>query len=142
MTSPATYTTSPRTPALSQSWLLDRTEALCRADTTTGREDHGLPALRSLLRELGAAIELQEVAPGRHNVLATWGVPRLLFSTHLDTVPPFLPPRRQGDLLSGRGTCDAKGQITTLGYDALGRMTSRVEKTNASTTDRVGTSWR
>lgn len=112
MTSPATYTTSPRTPALSQSWLLDRTEALCRADTTTGREDHGLPALRSLLRELGAAIELQEVAPGRHNVLATWGVPRLLFSTHLDTVPPFLPPRRQGDLLSGRGTCDAKGQIT------------------------------
>lgn len=93
-------------------WLLDRTEALCRADTTTGREDHGLPALRSLLRELGARIELQEVAPGRHNVLATWGHPRLLFTTHLDTVPPFVPPRRQGDLLSGRGTCDAKGQIT------------------------------
>lgn len=100
-----------RTPASSAAWLLDRTEALCRADTTTGREDHGLPALRSLLRELGAAIQLQEVAPGRHNVLATWGVPRLLFSTHLDTVPPFLPPRRQGDLLQGRGTCDAKGQI-------------------------------
>ncbi len=92
-------------------WLLDRTESLCRADTTTGREDNGLPALRSLLRELGASIEMQQVAPGRHNVLATWGVPRLLFSTHLDTVPPFLPPRRQGDLLSGRGTCDAKGQI-------------------------------
>ncbi len=99
-------------PACTPSWLLDRTEALCRADTTTGREDHGLPALRSLLRELGASIELQEVAPGRHNVLATWGVPRLLFSTHLDTVPPFLPPRRQGDLLTGRGSCDAKGQIT------------------------------
>src|SRR5690606_8945909 len=30
-------------------WLLDRTESLCRADTTTGREDNGLPALRSLL---------------------------------------------------------------------------------------------
>lgn len=100
-----------RQPSLQPAWLLDRTEALCRADTTTGREDHGLPTLRSLLRELGAAIELQEVATGRHNVLATWGTPRLLFSTHLDTVPPFLPPRRQGDLLSGRGTCDAKGQI-------------------------------
>lgn len=97
--------------AAAAAWLLDRTEALCRADTTTGREDHGLPALRTLLRELGAAVELQQVAPGRHNVLATWGVPRLLFSTHLDTVPPFLPPRRQGDLLQGRGTCDAKGQI-------------------------------
>ncbi len=92
-------------------WLLDRTEALCRDDTTTGREDHGLPGLRALLAELGAAVELQPVAPGRHNVLATWGTPRLLFSTHLDTVPPFLPPKRQGDLLSGRGTCDAKGQI-------------------------------
>jgi acetylornithine deacetylase len=112
VTSHAPFTPSPRTSALSQTWLLDRTEALCRADTTTGREDHGLPALRSLLRELGASIDLQEVAPGRHNVLATWGVPRILFSTHLDTVPPFLPPRRQGDLLSGRGTCDAKGQIT------------------------------
>ena len=101
---------TPSTPTAS--WLLDRTEALCRADTTTGREDHGLPALRALLRELGAKIELQEVAPGRHNVLATWGRPRLLFSTHLDTVPPFIPPRRQRDLLHGRGSCDAKGQIT------------------------------
>jgi acetylornithine deacetylase len=91
--------------------MLDRLEGLCRADTTTGREDHGLPALRALLRELGARIELQEVAPGRHNVLATWGAPRLLFSTHLDTVPPFVPPRRSGDLLHGRGACDAKGQI-------------------------------
>lgn len=97
--------------AATVAWLLDRTEALCKADTTTGREDHGLPALRSLLRELGATVEVQPVAPGRHNVLATWGVPRLLFSTHLDTVPPFLPPRRSGDVLSGRGTCDAKGQI-------------------------------
>lgn len=108
-----TPTASPHDRATAATWLLDRTEALCRADTTTGREDHGLPALRSLLRELGAAIEVQQVAPGRHNVLATWGVPRLLFSTHLDTVPPFLPPRRSGDLLSGRGTCDAKGQAVT-----------------------------
>lgn len=92
-------------------WLLDRTEALCRADTTTGREDEGLPALRALLEELGAKVELQQVAPGRHNVLACWGEPHVLFSTHLDTVPPFLPPRRQGDLLRGRGTCDAKGQV-------------------------------
>lgn len=106
-----TTTTSARAIAPSTSWLLDRLEALCRADTTTGREDHGLPALRSLLRELGATIELQQVEPDRHNVLATWGTPRLLFSTHLDTVPPFLPPRRHGDELHGRGACDAKGQI-------------------------------
>ena len=92
-------------------WLLDRTEELCRHDTTTGQEDTGLPALLELLRELGAEVELQKIAPSRHNVLATWGRPLLLFSTHLDTVPPYLPPRRAGDLLAGRGTCDAKGQI-------------------------------
>ena len=92
-------------------WLLDHTEMLCRVDTTTGREDSGLPQLNELLTQLGASIHLQEVAPRRHNVLATWGEPRLLFSTHLDTVPPYLPPQRSDDVLSGRGTCDAKGQI-------------------------------
>jgi acetylornithine deacetylase len=35
----------------------------------------------------------------------------VLFSTHLDTVPPFVAPRREGEVLWGRGTCDAKGQI-------------------------------
>ena len=36
--------------------------------------------------------------PGRTNVLALWGEPRVLFSTHLDTVPPFIPPRLEGDV--------------------------------------------
>ena len=30
-------------------------------------------------------------------------------STHIDTVPPFIPPRRDGRRLHGRGSCDAKG---------------------------------
>lgn len=88
-------------------WLLE----LCAADTTSGGEDAGLPALRDLLRFLGAAVHEQPVAPGRTNVLATWGEPRLLFSTHLDTVPPFLPPRRGEEAIHGRGSCDAKGQV-------------------------------
>lgn len=91
--------------------MLDWLERLCADDTTTGREDQGLPALRELSSSLGARIETFEIAPGRHNVLASWGEPRLVFSTHLDTVPPFLPPRREKGLLRGRGACDAKGQI-------------------------------
>jgi acetylornithine deacetylase len=31
------------------------------------------------------------------------------FSTHLDTVPPYIAPRLDGDRLHGRGACDAKG---------------------------------
>jgi acetylornithine deacetylase len=93
-------------------WMLDRLESLCAFDTTTGHEDRGLPALQSLLAELGAAVQLQPVEPGRTNVFATWSArPRLLFSTHLDTVPPYLPPHRSGGELHGRGACDAKGQV-------------------------------
>src|SRR5262245_23059085 len=96
-------------------WMLDRLESLCAQDTTTGREDAGLPALLAVLHELGADVALHRVASGRSNVLATWGAPELVFSTHVDTVPPYLPPRLHVDgadvELSGRGACDAKGQI-------------------------------
>lgn len=88
-------------------WLLD----LCAADSTSGREDSVLPALHAILADLGARVLVQPVAAGRSNVLATWGEPRVLFSTHLDTVPPFIPPRRGDDAVHGRGSCDAKGQI-------------------------------
>lgn len=88
-------------------WLLE----LCAQDSTSGREDALLPALRSLLSELGASIHEQPVGEGRTNVLALWGEPRVLFSTHLDSVPPFIPPVLDGDILRGRGACDAKGQI-------------------------------
>jgi acetylornithine deacetylase len=98
-------------PADPRSWLATRLLALCAAETTSGREDAGLPALRRLLEELGATVVEQPVAVGRTNVLALWGSPRVLFSTHLDTVPPYVPPRVEGDVLYGRGTCDAKGQI-------------------------------
>lgn len=86
-------------------------EDLCALDSTTGREAALLPALLPALEALGARVEVRELAPGRCNVLATWGEPRVLFSTHLDTVPPFLPPRWEGDALFARGACDAKGQI-------------------------------
>lgn len=102
--------------------MLDRIEHLCRADTTTGREDQGLSRLREVLSACGATVELHEAEPGRHNVLARWGgPPRLLFSTHLDTVPPFIAPRRDAGVLWGRGTCDAKGQIVSQ-LSAIARL--------------------
>lgn len=96
---------------LSRHWLASWLPRLCAVDTTSGEEDAGLSILRELLTELGAVIAEQPVAPGRTNVLATWGTPTVLFSTHLDTVPPFIAPRREGDRIWGRGSCDAKGQI-------------------------------
>jgi acetylornithine deacetylase len=39
--------------------------------------------------------------------------PDLVFSTHLDTVPPYLPLQEDEEFLYGRGVCDAKGIIAT-----------------------------
>jgi acetylornithine deacetylase len=50
----------------------------------------------------------------RNNVLATWpGHPRadVVFSTHMDTVPPFIASSEDGERIYGRGSCDAKGII-------------------------------
>ena len=37
--------------------------------------------------------------------------PRVVFSTHLDTVPPFIPSSEDDEFIYGRGACDAKGII-------------------------------
>jgi acetylornithine deacetylase len=52
---------------------------------------------------------VQEVTPGRGNVWASRAGGGVALSTHLDTVPPHIPPKLAGERLSGRGACDAKG---------------------------------
>src|SRR5947209_17382624 len=48
----------------------------------------------------------------RHNVYATTdGAPDLVFSTHMDTVPPFIASSEDATRIYGRGSCDAKGII-------------------------------
>jgi acetylornithine deacetylase len=78
-------------------------------DSTTGREAEVSVFLAGFLRARGYAVLEQPVADGRANVIAAIGEPHLVFSTHLDCVPPFFPSRVEGDLLYGRGACDAKG---------------------------------
>ncbi len=102
-------------------WSREALTRLCAVETTSGQEDRMLPALQLLLAEMGAAVTLQPVSPGRTNVLARWGAPQLLFSTHLDTVPPFRPPRVESAGLWARGACDAKGQIVAQ-LATIGRL--------------------
>ena len=54
-------------------------------------------------------VTVQEVTPGRGNVWASRKGGGVTLSTHLDTVPPFVAPRRADGRLYGRGACDAKG---------------------------------
>ncbi|MEZ5962872.1 MAG: M20/M25/M40 family metallo-hydrolase [Planctomycetota bacterium] len=91
---------------------VQRLMELCAVDTTTGQEAALTPTLRHMLEGMGARVTLQRAQGDRDNVLATWSHnPRLLFSTHTDTVPPFLPPHRDDECVYGRGSIDAKGQI-------------------------------
>ena len=55
-----------------------------------------------------------EVGDGTLNLLFSWGEPRLVFCTHMDTVPPYIAPSADGELVRGRGSCDAKGQIHAM----------------------------
>jgi len=50
----------------------------------------------------------------RNNVRATWPghpQPEIVFSTHMDTVPPFIASSEDETRIFGRGSCDAKGII-------------------------------
>jgi acetylornithine deacetylase len=72
-------------------------------------------------------VNLQEVTRGRANVWATRGGRGVTLSTHLDTVPPYLPPRLQGDRLTGRGAADAKG-IAAAMLSAANRLAQSGEE--------------
>ncbi len=65
--------------------------------------------LRPLADRYGGRIERQQVELGRDNVWAHWGEPEVVFSTHMDTVPPFIPSREDDEFIWGRGACDTHG---------------------------------
>ncbi len=68
--------------------------------------------LASHLKDLGWRVESQEAEPGRANVLATLAPSaRVVLSTHMDTVPPFIASSEDATHIRGRGACDAKGII-------------------------------
>ena len=62
----------------------------------------------------GRKVELFEVGDGTKNLLVSWGSPKLIFCTHLDTVPPYIAPYSDDAVIRGRGTCDAKGQLFAM----------------------------
>jgi len=98
--------------------LFGLTRALVDIESITGNEravgEFVFHYLDSLAARYGGAAERMEVEPGRFNVFAQWGTPEVVLSTHLDTVPPFLPSREDDEYLWGRGSCDAKGILAAM----------------------------
>jgi acetylornithine deacetylase len=82
---------------------------LLTIDSSTGAESGAVDFVSKWLVARGWNVTLQEVTRGRANVWASRAGRGVTLSTHLDTVPPYIAPRLQGDKLFGRGACDAKG---------------------------------
>jgi acetylornithine deacetylase len=92
--------------------LFELTRKLIDIPSVTGDEKIIGEFLAAHLKSLGYSIALQEVEKDRFNVLALTGArPRVVFSTHMDTVPPQIASREDEDRIYGRGACDAKGII-------------------------------
>jgi acetylornithine deacetylase len=94
---------------------LDLALSLMSVDSTSGREGEVIALTEQLLRAGGWMTTRIAAGPGRDALLArSVENPRVTLSTHLDTVPPYLPAQVSGDTLRGRGACDAKGIAASM----------------------------
>lgn len=82
--------------------------------SVTGSEGDYGDALARHCGAIGLAVERQQLAPGRFNVLARGERPRVVVCTHLDTVPGEVPVRSTRAAIHGRGACDAKGPAAAM----------------------------
>src|SRR5688572_16922321 len=94
--------------------LFALTRRLVDIESISGNEAAVGRFLLEELRRCGFDARLMPVEGERANVYAAPGgasVPAVVFSTHMDTVPPFLASSEDGENIYGRGACDAKGII-------------------------------
>jgi len=92
------------------------TRQLVDIESITGNEATVGHFLEQELRKLGYESRRMLVEGERANVWATSQQnpnPAIVFSTHMDTVPPFIPFSEDDKKIYGRGACDAKGIIAT-----------------------------
>jgi acetylornithine deacetylase len=90
------------------------TRQLVDIESITGNEAAVGNYLYGELCRLGYSTKKMPVEGARFNVYATspdHPEPAVVFSTHMDTVPPFITSSEDAGRIYGRGSCDAKGII-------------------------------
>lgn len=97
------------------------TRQLCEIESTTYHEGAAGDFLASYLSGRGWAVEKTPVPQPPESASAgpRWNVyagapdqaPDLVFSTHIDTVPPYIAFSEDAEFMHGRGVSDAKGII-------------------------------
>jgi acetylornithine deacetylase len=92
------------------------TRQLVDIESITGNEGRVGDFLHRELLRRGFEADKIPVEGARCNVFAISSDqprPAVVFSTHMDTVPPFIPSSEDATRVFGRGSCDAKGIIAT-----------------------------
>ena len=111
--------------------LFELTRTLIDIPSVTGDEKAVGQFLSTHLENLGYKVQEQEVETNRCNIIAgTGAAPRVVLSTHMDTVPPYIPYSENEELIFGRGACDAKGTIAA--------QITAAERLRAEGVDEVG----
>jgi acetylornithine deacetylase len=90
------------------------TRELVDIESISGSEGAIANFLQRELGRMGYHVRKMPVEADRCNVFATapeHPEPEIVFSTHMDTVPPFIPSSEDSTRIYGRGSCDAKGII-------------------------------
>lgn len=94
--------------------VVSLTRQLVDIESITGNEGRIAEFLHRELARLGYRSDRMPVEGERFNVFATsteQARPVTVFSTHMDTVPPFILSSEDATRVYGRGSCDAKGII-------------------------------
>lgn len=94
--------------------LIELTRSLVNIPSVTGDEGPVGRFLLEYLQNQGWNCRSQAVTGDRINVLAVREEPRILLTTHMDTVPPFFEFSQDEQFMYGRGVSDAKGLIAAM----------------------------
>lgn len=98
--------------------VFELTRALIDIESITGNEekvgDYLFDYLEGMTHEFPGTVEKMKVEEGRYNVFAHWGPTIVTLSTHMDTVPPFIPSSEDDEFIWGRASCDTKGIIASM----------------------------
>ena len=104
-------------------------------DAVSTPSDESVDEMADLLVETLESVGHEPTIDEAGNVLASRGSgDHLVLNTHIDTVPPHIPYERDGDIVRGRGACDAKGPLAAL-LDAFLHADVDGKLTLAITTD-------
>ena len=93
--------------------MFELTKKLISIPSVTGEEGEIGKYVGDYLEKMALAVTFKEVEKDRFNIYAHLPnhTPRILFNTHLDTVPPAYGPEEDEHNIYGRGACDTHGVL-------------------------------